>query len=151
MSGKLYTIILAATLTASIILAYFSDRYFPILEIIPPAAKPTGWLLIASGTLLLGYCAVKFMSIGTTVAPGGKPSVLVTKGPYSFSRNPIYLADLAMALGVSIVLGSLSSLVAPSICFAVLNFIVIPYEERRLSTLFGKVYQEYRNKVRRWI
>ncbi len=87
----------------------------------------------------------------TTAVPGQLPSALVTTGPFSYSRNPIYVADLIMATGWAVNLGSLSAFIAPLLFFAVIHTLVIPFEERNLLAAFGNRYQSYLNAVRRWV
>jgi protein-S-isoprenylcysteine O-methyltransferase Ste14 len=41
--------------------------------------------------------------------------------------------------------------VALALHFLVLNFVFIPFEENKLTGIFGGQYAEYNNSVRRWI
>ena len=79
------------------------------------------------------------------------PSSLITKYPYSYSRNPIYLGMLLIALGTATTLSSLSAFVAPIIFFVVANTTIIPFEENRLQKNFGIEYERYKGSVRRWV
>jgi len=151
MTNKIYSPIPVGTLIASIVLAYFLDRHAPFIEIIPSPFNKTGWIIVASGIGSMIFAVLALTKNKTTIFPGEKPSALVTSGPFSFSRNPIYLLDVVVAMGAAVILGSLSAFVAPLICFLVLNFLVIPYEEKKLKTLFGSAYKAYLNSVRRWI
>lgn len=151
MSDKIYNPIPIATVISSIALAYFLDRYCPVAEIIPMSLRWTGWLVIITGIVLTILTVSTMLKKRTTLNPGGKPSALVTTGIFSFSRNPIYLSDVIIVAGAGIILGSLSALITPLICFLVLNFIVIPFEEKNLRQLFPTEYEMYSDSVRRWI
>src|SRR5262249_21046055 len=55
-------------------------------------ALPLGAPLVVLAIALFSYSVAKFRGAGTPV-PARKPTtVIVRSGPYSFSRNPIYLA-----------------------------------------------------------
>jgi protein-S-isoprenylcysteine O-methyltransferase Ste14 len=91
------------------------------------------------------------ISYNTTVEPGGNPSSLVTRYPYNYSRNPIYLGFLLITVGTAIVLSSLTTFLASVIFYLVVNTVVIPFEEKRLQDVFGVDYEEYKRAVRRWM
>jgi len=151
MTKHIYSPIPVGTLLGSMVLAYFLDRHAPLIEIIPAPFNKIGWVLVVIGIGLMIYAVFALIKNKTTFYPGSKPSALVISGPFSFSRNPIYLLDVVIATGVAVILGSLSAFVAPVICFLVLNFGVIPFEEKNLRALFGSAYETYLNSVRRWI
>ncbi len=111
--------------------------------------------LIGIVVLLFGlYIALlgrhTFDRLGTPVL-FGKPTKLSTGGPYKHTRNPMYLGVTISLLGMSILLGSLISFIAPILFFLIINIFFIPFEERWLTELFGKDYLQYKKKVRRWI
>jgi protein-S-isoprenylcysteine O-methyltransferase Ste14 len=149
--NRFYSPIPLATLISSILLAYFFDRVYPIIELIPSPINLVGWLVVLAGVVLLAYSVSLLISKHTTPDPEGIPSSLITTGPFSFSRNPIYLADVIMATGAAIIFSSLSSFIAPVVVFLVLNTFVIPFEERNLRIKFGEKYEAYMCRVRRWV
>jgi protein-S-isoprenylcysteine O-methyltransferase Ste14 len=110
-----------------------------------------GFALLVSGALLALSCLGLFFLARTTFIPHAKSSSLVTRGPYRFSRNPMYLSLILVYLGF---VGSFVqpwSLILLPIPLAIVNWIVIPFEEAQLRKAFGSVYEEYCAKVRRWI
>ncbi len=81
---------------------------------------------------------------------------LVTSGPYSFLRNPLYLANSIIGLGFTIAsLGrlsfgeSLGLILIWALFYGGVYGAIIPYEENFLKETFGKPYQEYCAKVDR--
>lgn len=82
---------------------------------------------------------------------GEKPTLLVTDGPYKYSRNPAYLGGIVFFFGFAILLGSLVSFVFPLIMFLLAHFLYIPIEEKELKVIFGEKYLDYMKHVRRWI
>ena len=111
----------------------------------------TGRALIAVGIALAAWAALAFWRARTTIVPHETPTALVATGPFRFSRNPIYLADLLILAGWSLTLG------APLGLFLLLPFawvlktrFILP-EEARAATALGPDYADYRTRVRRWI
>lgn len=95
--------------------------------------------------------AVTFLARRTTLNPFATPSLFIARGAYRFSRNPMYVA-LAVAYIAGIVLyGSLWPVPTLLVPLLVLDRIVIPFEERRMSATFGASYDAYKRKVHRWL
>jgi protein-S-isoprenylcysteine O-methyltransferase Ste14 len=78
-------------------------------------------------------------------------SYLLQDGPYSFSRNPMYLSELILMLGWVIFYGSVAVLIGFVVWWAFFNFFQIPQEERVMEASFAEAYRAYKNKVPRWL
>jgi protein-S-isoprenylcysteine O-methyltransferase Ste14 len=76
---------------------------------------------------------------------------LVTEGAFKTSRNPMYLGGVIFLIGLSMCMGNLLCFTTPLFFFAVMNFVFIPSEEKRMVTLFGVMYLRYKKEVRKWI
>lgn len=81
---------------------------------------------------------------------GLTPSFLMMRGPYRLTRNPMYIAELGLWLGLAIYFGSLGVLLGFLVLWSVVKFIILPREERGLERAFGETYFEYKNRVPRW-
>ena len=80
-----------------------------------------------------------------------KPTtVMVTKGPFRFTRNPLYLSLLMLFLGIAILVNSLWFLPFLLCMFIIFNGIT-KKEESYLEDVFGDEYVKYKNNVRRWL
>jgi protein-S-isoprenylcysteine O-methyltransferase Ste14 len=77
--------------------------------------------------------------------------VLITRGPFACSRNPMYLAGASIWLGWAIFYGSVVILIWIVVGWTLLNYLKIPQEERGLEARFGEAYRAYRKRVPRWI
>ena len=77
-------------------------------------------------------------------------SYLLTRGPYAFSRNPMYLSELTLLLGWVFFYGSVAVLIAFLVWWAWFNFFQVPQEERTIEAHFGEAYREYKRRVPRW-
>jgi protein-S-isoprenylcysteine O-methyltransferase Ste14 len=87
----------------------------------------------------------------TTVKPFEVSSALVTDGVFSFSRHPMYLGMLLILVGIAILQGSLTPCLVVPVFAILIDLIFIRVEECMLKETFGQQYEEYRNRVRRWI
>ncbi len=76
---------------------------------------------------------------------------LLTPGPYAFSRNPMYLCELAFWFGWALFYGSIAVLIGFLFWFVMFNFVIVPYEERDLEARFGEAYRAYKARVPRWL
>jgi protein-S-isoprenylcysteine O-methyltransferase Ste14 len=108
-----------------------------------PIAAGGAWLTVAADAL--------FKRAGTEVKPFMPSRVVVTDGPYRFSRHPMYLGFFAILAGVWVLLGTL----APLVVFGVVVWLLAAYfalpEERQMEEQFGDAYREYRARVRMWL
>jgi len=76
---------------------------------------------------------------------------LVTSGIYKYTRNPGYLGLAVIQLGLALMIDSPWIGVATVVAVVVTNQFVIRLEEEKLRRTFGQDYQDYLNKVRRWL
>lgn len=142
--GQDYFLIL---LVLSVLLNYlFSGSTF-----LSPPSTYSGFLIIGFGFALALWSRSLFITNSTTLQPSEEPTSLVTAGPFRISRNPIYLGMAAILLGVAVFLGTLVPLVFPVIFVTLIEFFIIPGEERKLEKIFGEPYRDYKKSVRRWI
>ena len=108
-----------------------------------------GWALVGAGVALAVWSAVAFRRAGTTIVPHQRPSALVESGPYRFSRNPIYLADLVILAGVALIFGTPLALVLLVPFREVLRRLFILPEEAVLESDLGPAYLDYKARVPR--
>jgi protein-S-isoprenylcysteine O-methyltransferase Ste14 len=110
-------------------------------------------VLAAAGVAVALAGVLEFRRAQTTVSPL-KPDTstrLVTSGIYRHTRNPMYLGMAVVLLAWAAWLGSAWALPGIGVFAAYITRFQIVPEERALSRLFGVEYEEYRERVRRWI
>ena len=110
-----------------------------------------GILIIIGGISLIVFCTLLFKKKGTPKSPFKKPTLMITSGPYKFTRNPMYVGVTSVSLGIAILFGTLIMFLAPLAFFLTINFTFISKEEKLLENLFGQNYIDYKKKVRRWL
>lgn len=76
---------------------------------------------------------------------------LVVTGPYSVVRNPLYIGNLFLSLGVCLASGRPVLILALAIVFVLQYAFIIRAEEEFLSGTLGEVYADYRERVPRII
>lgn len=143
-------ILYVAALAAGVVLHWL----VPLPWLPPPLSEilfAVGWLMVA-GAVAIFVAAIRTMRRAkTTVMPTRASEHLVTTGPFSFTRNPLYLANTMVLIGIGLIVGIVwLILLAPVAAFATQK-LAIAQEERHLEVRFGKKYRDYARKVRRWI
>ena len=127
----------------------FSPRQFGHNYHLPPII--IGLLVTCSGQLIRG------LTIGLAyIVRGGKEGKpyaegLVTEGIFNHSRNPLYIGNILMLLGIGILA---NSLIYVGIVIPVFLFIyqaIVLAEEKFLRNKFGESYDQYCLKVKRWL
>lgn len=116
-----------------------------------------GWQTVVGGTIfLLAFIAVVWEALnhskaGSNVEPWKPTTLILSKGLYKYSRNPIYVGMIIAYLGISLAAGSWASIILLPIAIVIIRFHVIAREEAYLERKFGSEYLAYKQKVRRWI
>jgi protein-S-isoprenylcysteine O-methyltransferase Ste14 len=98
------------------------------------------------GCILVGIASLGRLWCSLYIA-GYKNDTLVTLGPYSISRNPLYFFSLIGAAGVGLATETLLIPLALILLFVIYYPSVIRSEEKRLLNVHGAKYEEYCNKT----
>ncbi len=107
---------------------------------------------ITGVSVILFWWSVLTMLRAGANLPTHKPStVFVVRGPYQFSRNPIYAAMLLLIIGIACWLNSAWFLIVAAVFVGLITSGVIVREEQYLSRIFGTEYDDYCLRVRRWL
>lgn len=134
-----------------LLLSVLSDIWFPVRIILGAPFTWTGFLIIGAGILLAFRCRALFLQNRTTLSPYESPAVLITTGPFRFSRNPVYLAMAMILSGSAVFMGTIAPFLFPLLFIVIIDVLFIPDEERMLEERFGGEYREYKQNVRRWV
>ena len=76
---------------------------------------------------------------------------LTTTGPYVYLRNPIYVANTTMLLGLTVMSELLWFLPLMLVWCVVVYSLVVRREEAHLLNKYGEPYAEYVRNVPRWV
>lgn len=107
-----------------------------------------GPLLVLAGEALrwwaVGQIGVISRTRNTRLGP------LITTGPFSLCRNPLYVGNLLLWAGFTIWSGLLWMLPMTLGVFAAYYASIVGWEERLLTGRFGDAYREYCEETPRW-
>ncbi len=119
--------------------------------LLPLALAPIGIVLVLAGLVVAAVAAYELRRHETTIIPHEIADALVTSGIYARSRNPIYLADVVILVGLALIWGSTLGLALAPVLGLVLERRFILPEEARLTKKFGGAFEDYRERTRRWL
>ena len=111
-----------------------------------------GGAIVVGAILGLGLWSVLLFRRGGQSANPWKPTPqLEDRGPYRFTRNPMYLQMVLVCLGAAVLLvNGWILLLAPVGGWLLQRFAIRP-EEAYLESKFGESYLAYKRRVRRWL
>ena len=75
---------------------------------------------------------------------------LITSGPYSWVRHPLYSAGMIASVGVALLMANWFVAVAAAVFWSLIMYRT-PMEEERLIATFGFAYQQYAQRVGRFV
>jgi protein-S-isoprenylcysteine O-methyltransferase Ste14 len=114
--------------------------------------RPTGIALIVLGIALCTWGLLTFRRERAEVRPSSDVhGTLVARGPFRFTRNPMYLGIVVIGVGAAFVAGTWLMWLVPIAIFALDELVIIPFEERSMERTYGDAYRAYQARVRRWI
>ncbi len=110
-----------------------------------PYSVVAGFIFVVIGQLLRVWAAGVICHYRTYKAEALR---LVKEGPYSFTRNPLYLGNFLIGLGGAIISNRIFVLVGYIVLFYIVYLkLIVPYEEAFLLKMFGDSYKLYKDKV----
>jgi protein-S-isoprenylcysteine O-methyltransferase Ste14 len=113
---------------------------------------PLGLAGVAFGTVGLLWCVRDFYVSGKgTLAPWSPPRNLVVVGLYRYSRNPMYVAVSLILLGWATAFRSIGLLVYALVVMLAFHLRVVFGEEPWLARVHGAAWEDYVQRVRRWL
>lgn len=110
-----------------------------------------GFFLACSGGSLVVWAFQEFATKGTNFRIDRSATVIVTSGPYSFTRNPIYLGGAIAYAGIAMMFNAGWALLLLIPLVIIIHRQVILPEETYLESKFGPPYMAYKQKVNRWL
>jgi len=121
----------------------FSTPMIPEDSFMDSVMDSLGW------GLFLTYASFRLWA--TMYIGGRKDKQLQTEGPYSITRNPLYLGSFCFALSVACFFDSISLLLMVSFASGIYLHLVVKDEEVYMENKFGSEFKEYCQRTPRFI
>ncbi len=132
---------LLVALAAFAVLFFFGETRWP-----PTVHEGMRWL----GAALIFVC-ISGRTWCALYIGGRKNYELVTTGPYSVCRNPLYVFSIIGAIGIGAQLGAVSVAILAGACAWLVHLLVVRQEERHLLAEQGEAYARYLAEVPRFL
>jgi len=138
---------------ATVIFIAFSGTFSAIAASLLPGGTRREGLVVAADILAtagLAYSVwgLAYLRRSFSIIPEARR--LVTGGPYAFSRHPVYLGEIATAIGVNLATGGWLTAIAIAY-FIACELLRIRWEERILAATFPNDYPAYAKRVPRYL
>ena len=136
-----YRIVLSRIAAAIVLFFFFTTQsYWEIKN------EKITFLLFLVGIILVAIASLGRMWCSLYIA-GYKDTRLITQGPYSICRNPLYFFSMIGVIGVGCATETFTFPIVFILLFASYYGFVIKSEEERLKKLFGVAFDEYAKTV----
>jgi protein-S-isoprenylcysteine O-methyltransferase Ste14 len=141
-----------------LIFKYRSYTPIPFLIVMILYAEPTVLSLVIGFVVVFLGEMIRFWGVSivgaetrTTGTVGG--TFLITNGPFSYVRNPLYVGNMLLYAGVGVMSMALFPwmLVVAIAWFYAQYYLIVTREEEYLSATFGGEFDAYRRSVRRFV
>jgi protein-S-isoprenylcysteine O-methyltransferase Ste14 len=106
-------------------------------------AKPKPWSILVGVGLTVAGLLLRIWACGHLE----KEKELITSGPYRFTRNPLYLGNLLIGIGIVVGARSLWVLALAVVLFLVFYPAAISKEKQKMKQLFPEEYAAFKEKV----
>jgi protein-S-isoprenylcysteine O-methyltransferase Ste14 len=116
-----------------------------------PATRVVGVVLCLVFVVWNGWTLVVMAANRTAVLPGGATRIVLDRGPFRLSRNPLYVGLIVLNLGLALLWPSTWALLCMPVGIALLFWGAVVPEEQYLSEKFGRDYDAYCSRVRRFL
>ena len=131
-----------------------------LIQRLIPLRLPTGWrlaeqilgvALVGLGMISIFSAAALFRLAGTTPNPTKPTTAFVVRGPFRFTRNPMYLGLTLVSIGIGLGYDTIWVVLLAFGAAIVIQKVVIDKEEPYMERRFGAEYVAYKSRVRRWL
>jgi len=115
------------------------------------------WSLASYTSFLMELGGYLFLLAGLTIRiwsifyiGSRKSKEIITTGPYSLCRNPLYIGTFLLAIGAGLCFENVLMILLISAIIIPVHIITTRMEEAHLEAKFGQPYQEYKQRIPRF-
>lgn len=127
------------------------ERRWPMAWNPSLASQVLGVAVGVAGGCLGAASLLTLRAAHTSPNPFKPTQVISMRGPYAFSRNPIYLGLALLYAGIAVFTRMGWGFVLLPVVLVAVRRLVIVREEAYLERKFGQAYRDYLGRVRRWV
>jgi protein-S-isoprenylcysteine O-methyltransferase Ste14 len=136
-----------------VVFVAFTGTFSVLVAGFLPGGGRRDWLVLPAdiiATIGLAYSVwgLAYLRRSFSIVPEARR--LVTGGPYSFSRHPVYLGEVVTAIGINLATAGWAGGLA-IVYFIVCELLRIRWEEGVLSRAFPGDYPDYASRVPRYV
>ena len=122
----------------------------PFLQSLWKLDGPVHETLESAGIFFLVICIAGRVWCSAYIG-GRKNYELVSAGPFSVVRNPLYVFSFVGATGVGLLTGMFTMTAVFQFVFIIYHHATILREEKALAEAYGAPYRDYLQRVPRWL
>ena len=93
----------------------------------------------------------QFQLRNVAICPTASTAYLLPDGIYRLTRNPMSLGMVTMLGGIAVFFGTVPFYAVTIVYFVLMDRWFCLFEEEKLVVTFGRDYNTYASKVRRWL
>lgn len=129
----------------------------PLIVLVLFTAEPTvrsatlGTLLAVFGELIRIYSVAFIGTVSRTRNTSTVGGGLITSGPFAYVRNPLYVGNFFITMGIATYSGVTWIFLLTAALFMFQYYCIVKHEERLLVSKFGRAYDDYMNSVPAWV
>jgi protein-S-isoprenylcysteine O-methyltransferase Ste14 len=150
-SDRFSIVVILIMSSASVVSGVVEWAYFTDFSVSSFPATLLGFVMLAGGILIRVWAINVLGKHFTATATLNQDHQLIRTGPYRFVRHPSYLGAFLAIIGSTVFLNTIYAVAIAIICMSVAYYIRISVEEKMLASYFGKQYDEYQLKTKRFI
>ena len=141
-------VFLACTLAALAIHFYVRPLALSVPRML---GVPVGIAIASAGIATVASARILFLRTGQNPVPWTPSPELIERGPYRFTRNPMYVGITTLLVGIGLAVDVLWLSVLALVALSIVHVIAVVKEEAYLAEKFGDAYAAYRSRVRRYL
>ena len=129
----------------------------PLILLTLYVAEPTvgaavlGTVIAMLGELIRVYSVAFIGSVSRTRNVETAGAALITGGPFAFVRNPLYVGNFLITMGLAVFSAKGWLVFVAAALFAFQYYCIVKHEERLLVSRFGSAYEDFMATVPPWI
>ena len=133
-------------------LGVLMQRMLPCAAAIKPLTRALSAATVGLGAIALLVSTLSlFKQSGQNPAPWTPSESLIARGPYRYSRNPMYVGMTLLQVAIGLALNNVWVVVLAAPALLIIHFVAVIPEETYLATRLGEPYLRYKATVRRYI